>query len=361
LIHCANSGTTARLLMGLLSGQNFAAMLIGDQSLSSRPMARLADLLRQMGARIMTAENGRLPAMVEGGPLKGQEFTLPVRSAQMKSALLIAGMHAEGKTTLSNVALTRDHTERMLPAFGYPIDDGDDEISIEGEQHFEIEDEVTYKVPGDISSAAFVIAAAVLLRRDLKINNISLNASRTRFLEIITLMGVELEEENIISEYNEERGTLMVHGSRVEGLEPFQLSGDDVALLIDELPILSILAMYAHGESNFRDASELRVKESDRLKLLGEQLKAFGVNVQEHSDGLTIHGEPDRSIRQCKINHGGDHRLAMSFAIAALTAQEAIHIEEANIASVSYPEFFEHLAKLAGTSRIRVHPTHADT
>lgn len=354
VINCANSGTTARLLMGLLAGQRFNAALSGDDSLSRRPMKRLADLLRTMGAEIVTSMEGTLPAMVRGVPLKGARITLPVASAQMKSAALIAGLLADGPTTVREPWLSRDHTERMLLAFGFGIDADGLETSIDPLVTSTIEDEVEYDVAGDISSAAFVAGAAILLRRDVCLKGVLLNPTRTRFLDILTLMGVELESRNIVEHWEEETGDLIVYGSRCAGLHPFTIAAEDVPLLIDELPLLTVLAVFADGESTINGASELRRKESDRLGLAARQLTSFGVDVQEREDGLSIHGRPDHPIRSVAVDHGGDHRLAMAFSLAALRSDQAVVITDAEAINISYPDFYTHLRVLAGDRGVRI-------
>lgn len=354
VINCANSGTTARLMMGLLAGQRFNAALAGDESLSRRPMKRLADQLRRMGAEIVTAMEGTLPVMVRGVQLKGAEIALPVASAQMKSALLIAGLLADGVTNVREPWQSRDHTERMLAAFGFGIEVDELKITLDPLVTSTVADEVVYQVPGDISSAAFLAAAAVLLRRDVTLKGVLLNSTRTRFLDILTLMGVELESHNVVEEWHEESGDLLVHGSHGGALHPFAIDAEDVPLLIDELPMLSILAAFADGESVIRGASELRKKESDRIAVVAQQLRAFGVEVQESEDGLVIHGESDRTLTNCAVHHGGDHRLAMAFSLAALRAEHPIAIEDAESVKISYPDFFLHLQALAGDSAVRI-------
>jgi 3-phosphoshikimate 1-carboxyvinyltransferase len=354
VIHCANSGTTARLLMGLLAGQHFNAALDGDESLSRRPMKRLADQLRKMGAELVTSMEGTLPVMVRGSVLKGADISLPVASAQMKSALLLAGLLAEGITTVREPWQSRDHTERMLQAFGFGLEVEVDRIGLDPLQPPTLDQEVEYIVPGDISSAAFLVGAAILLRRDIRLTGVLLNPTRTRFLDILTLMGVELESENIIEHYGEESGDLVVHGATLSGLHGFTIEAEDVPLLIDELPMLSVLAAFADGESVIRGAAELRRKESDRIALVAKQLAAFGVSVRESEDGLSIDGAFDRTIHSAPIEHGGDHRLAMAFSLAALRADSMVCIEDANAVRISYPDFFSHLRVLAGETVVRI-------
>ncbi len=353
-INCANSGTTARLLMGLLAGQPFTSTLIGDASLSTRPMKRLANVLSEMNAIIATDLRGTLPLEIAGQKLHGVKIILPVASAQMKTAMMLAGLFADSPTVIREPTQSRDHTERMLAAFGFGIEE-EEEIQIVPDVMPQLADEVVYEVPGDFSCGAFLIAAAVLLKKSLVIEGVSLNPSRTRFLEILSLMGVELGADNITEEWNEPRGNLTVYGDlRTEQLLPFHIDTDDVPLLIDELPILMVLAMFADGDSSICGASELRVKESDRLGLTAKQFQAFGVETDETPDGITIQGIPDRTLSNAHILHGGDHRLLMAFSIAALFCESPSEIEDADAASVSYPEFFLQLQQLCGTAHVGI-------
>ncbi len=353
-INCANSGTTARLLMGLLAGQAFTSTLIGDASLSARPMKRLANLLSEMNAIIATDTRGTLPLEIAGQKLCGAEIILPVASAQMKTAMMLAGLFADSPTTIREPAQSRDHTERMMSAFGFGIEQ-EDAIQMLPEIMPELADEIVYEVPSDFSCAAFLIAAAVLLKKRLILEGVLLNPSRTRFLDILSLMGVELEASHILEEWNEPRGNLTIYGDMLEEpLAPFQIDANDVPLLIDELPILMVLALFAGGESSISGAKELRVKESDRLGLTAKQFQAFGVEAEETHDGISIEGIPDRTLLNAPIVHGGDHRLLMAFSIAALFCNSESTIEDADAASVSYPEFFLHLQTLCGNEHVEL-------
>jgi 3-phosphoshikimate 1-carboxyvinyltransferase len=351
-INCANSGTTARMLMGLLAGQPFTSTLTGDASLSSRPMKRLANLLSEMDAIIATDSKGTLPLEIAGQSLHGAEIVLPVASAQMKTAIMFAGLFADGVTTILEPSQSRDHTERMMSAFGFGMEQ-EDEIWITPDVIPELADEMIYRVPGDFSCAAFLIAAAVLLKRRLVIEGVSLNPSRIRFLDMLSLMGVELEASNMVDTWNEPTGNLLIYGDlRIDPLIPLHIDTEDVPLLIDELPILMVLAMFADGESTIRGAMELRVKESDRLGFTAKQFQAFGVQTDETHDGIIIEGIPDRTLSNAPIVHGGDHRLLMAFSIAALFCDAPSEIEDADAATVSYPEFFLHLQQLCGKGHV---------
>jgi 3-phosphoshikimate 1-carboxyvinyltransferase len=361
IINCANSGTTARLMMGLLAGQPFSSVLSGDDSLSRRPMKRLSNLLvERMDANIHTSPEGTLPVMIQGKPLKGATIELPVASAQMKSALLLAGIYADGETRIKEPTQSRDHTEMMLSAFGYGlVIDEEGYISIEGNRGFVMEDELVFDIPGDISSAAFIAVSAILLKIDVTIESVLLNPTRTRFLDMLAVMGVEFESENVTEVWNEDRGTLKIYGSRTEKLQPLHVTAEDASLLIDELPILGLLCCFAEGESIFEGVSELRVKESDRIKSLVDQLHEFGVAATERPDGFSIVGIPERTFSATVIRHAEDHRLAMTFAIAALFNDTVLRLEEADVVKISYPQFFDHLAQLAGEHRIRISNDHA--
>lgn len=355
IINCANSGTTARLLMGLLAGQKFSAILSGDDSLSRRPMGRLSRLLvERMGANIQTAPEGTLPAMIHGQPLHSATIDLPVASAQMKTALLLAGMLAEGETRVSEPTQSRDHTECMLHAFGYGLTESEGYISVEGHRAFTLEEEFVYDIPGDLSSAAFIVAAAALLRKDVELKSVGLNPTRTRFLDILALMGVETEAHNIVTAWGEDRGDLTVFGSRVTRLEPIHITADDASLLIDELPVLGLLAAFAEGESSFEGVSELRVKEADRIHKLVTQLHEFGIGATERPDGFTVHGVPERVLVGKSVDHAGDHRLAMTFALAALFNESPLRIEQAEVVGISYPQFWKALQSLGGESNVRI-------
>ncbi|MHB8391955.1 MAG: 3-phosphoshikimate 1-carboxyvinyltransferase, partial [Acidobacteriaceae bacterium] len=353
-IHCANSGTTARFLIGLLSGQEFVSTLTGDASLSKRPMKRLADVLSLMGAEIATSVDGIMPVAITGQPLHAAAIRLPVASAQMKTAVLLAGLFAEGVTTVREPTHSRDHTERMMAAFRFGIEPLG-EISLDPLLAPDLPEEIVYPVPGDLSSAAFMIAAAALLKRRLTISGVSLNPSRTRFLEILTLMGLEVEADDVVEEWNEPRGTLAIYGDRVGAtLQPFHIDGRDVPLLIDELPVLMMLALFADGESTIRGAGELRVKEADRIALVARQFEAFSADVEELEDGIIIQGKPERQLKAAPIHHGGDHRLAMAFSISSLFADGPCELSDAEVVSVSYPDFFKHLAQIAGERSVEV-------
>ncbi len=353
-INCANSGTTARLLMGLLGGQNFSSKLTGDESLSKRPMKRLADLLNNgLGADIVTSVDGSMPITINGKELHSGNFTLPVASAQMKSAVLLAGLHSNGEVSVTEPQQSRDHTERMLKAFGADIKI-EGRTSVINSKSTLIEDEFTYHVPGDISSAAFLIAAAIIARRNIVLSNVGLNTTRKKFLDILSTSGLEIDISAVRDEWGEDRGRIEILAMETSPTKPFQLVAEDIPLLIDEIPILSVLASFCNGATTIFHAEELRNKESDRLAAIIKNLRAFGVLVEEKDDGFVVFGDVNFIPKGGTIEHFGDHRIAMAFAIMAFRAKDAVTISDASVVSISYPRFFEDLALIVGARRMKI-------
>lgn len=339
LINCGNSGTTARLLMGVLAAHPFKSTLIGDESLSKRPMKRLADILNQdLGADIQTEVHGGMPVVINGRELHGTKIELPVASAQMKSALLLAGLYIEGEVIVNEPSQSRDHTERMLNVF-------DDDS-------FNAQKEITYHVPGDISGAAFFIVAAILLKKEIVLRNVGLNPTRTRFLDILKGCGLRYEINNLTEEWGEARGDLSIDGNSKVNLSDHIFTDKDIPLIIDEIPALAVLAAFCVGDTTIRGASELRKKESDRISLFVENLRNFGAKIDEYEDGFTIHGNSEWKPKGGSIRHGGDHRIAMAFAVMALRAREAVTIPNANVVSISFPNFFTAMSQIAGEGKI---------
>jgi 3-phosphoshikimate 1-carboxyvinyltransferase len=361
-LDCGNSGTTMRLLAGLLAAQPFSSVLTGDESLSGRPMRRVIEPLELMGARVESTE-GHAPLRVEGRrPLRAVRYEMPVASAQVKSCVLLAGLGAEGRTEVFEpLTQTRDHTERMLRWFGVEVltrelsGEGDHEgardgnveglgrvvVSLEGGARLTARD---LTVPGDISSAAFPLAAAALLRgSELELEAVGLNPTRAAVLETFRALGVALEVSDARERSNEPTGDVRVSGAG--GLAPTAsganvIRGAAVAQLIDELPVLAVVGTGVEGGLEIRDARELRVKESDRIAATVENLRAMGARVEEFEDGLRVEG-PVR-LRGARLRSYGDHRIAMAFAVAALTAEGETVIEGAEeCVAVSFPEFFQ--------------------
>lgn len=338
-IDCGNSGTTMRLLSGILAAQPFKSRLIGDASLSKRPMKRVIDPLTQMGAKI-TAEGsgGRPPLVIQGGKLSPIHFTSPVPSAQVKSAVLLAGMFAPGKTSVAEPIQSRDHTERMLEYFLVRPQKHELTVSLHGGQTPESRD---FTVPGDISSAAFwLVAAGAQPRSQLLVKNVGLNKTRTGVLGVLLRMGAHAHEI-VENEEAEPYGTLEIRGARLRGTE---IGGKEIPNVIDELPVLAVAGALAHGTTRLTGASELRVKETDRLAAIATNLRAMGAQVGETEDGLEILGGVP--LHGARLDSFGDHRIAMAFAIAGLFAEGETTITNTDCVSTSYPGFYETLLKI---------------
>jgi 3-phosphoshikimate 1-carboxyvinyltransferase len=334
-----NAGTAIRLLMGLLAGQRFDSTLIGDASLMRRPMERVATPLRSMGARIDT-DAGKPPVRIHGGAvLQGIDYALPMASAQVKSALLLAALYAHGTSSVTEPAPTRDHTERMLRGFGVALECAGGRVSLAGGQRLR---GCEIQVPGDFSSAAFFIVAGCLAaRQGLTIRNVGVNPTRTGLLAMLRLMGADIEVQPYRGEAPEPVADIHVRASALRGIRvPEAL----VALAIDEFPVFFIAAAAAEGESVVTGAAELRVKESDRLAVMAAGLKALGIECELLSDGLRIQGG---RMRGGRIDSHGDHRVAMAFAVASLIASDAIEIDDVANVATSFPGF-PRLARAAG-------------
>jgi len=341
VLDAGNSATSLRLTSGLLAGRPFRAVLTGDSSLRSRPMARIVDPLRLMGARVdsetaaMTA-----PLVFSGGTLHGIEYTLPVASAQVKSALLLAGLRAEGRTVLHQPAASRDHTERMLSAMGAEVVTDGLTISIEPHPL----QAVDVEVPGDMSSAAFwLVAAVVHPDAEVHIPGVGLNPTRAGILDVLHEMGADIAVENRRDVAGEPVADLVARSSELSGVD---VGDDTIPLVLDEIPVLAVAAALASGETRIRDAGELRHKESDRISAVADWLAAAGVACEEHDDGLTIHG--GGRIGGGTFSSRGDHRIAMAQAIAGLVADSEVTIEDAEVADISYPGFWQDLDIAAG-------------
>ncbi len=345
-LDCGNSGTTVRLLSGILAAQPFRTRMTGDASLSQRPMRRVITPLTQMGARLQ-AEGSRdtLPLAIDGGPLAGIRYEMPHASAQVKSAVLLAGLFAAGKTTVVEPAPSRDHTERMLEYFQVrPIRQGN-EITIYGGQTLESRD---FEVPGDISSAAFwLVAAAAQPGARLLIDNVGLNPTRTGVLDVLVRMGARLREVVETAE-GEPRGVIEITGASLNGTI---IEGDEIPNVIDEIPAIAIAAALAKGQTIIRGAGELRVKETDRIAAIAKNLRAFGVKVDEFDDGMEITG--GARLRGATVPSFGDHRIAMAFAIAGLFADGETIIENVECVATSYPTFAETLRLVQAGKPIR--------
>jgi 3-phosphoshikimate 1-carboxyvinyltransferase len=338
-LDCGNSGSTLRILAGVLAGHDLTAELIGDESLSSRPMRRIIEPLELMGAKIQATE-GKAPLTIRGAekpvPIT---YKLPVASAQVKSAILFAGLNAEGTTTVIETSPSRDHTERLFNGFGVPVKaNADHTITLDGPARFT---GGAITIPGDVSSAAYFVAAAMLRpASQLTIEGVGLNPTRAAFLSVLSSWGADITTTDLKMERNEPFGTINVNGglSRAGSDAERTLSGPMIPSLIDELPLLAVVGSQIEGGIHIRDASELRLKESDRLAVTAKNLRAMGAEVEESQDGLYVFG-PTR-LRGASIDSHGDHRIAMAFAVAALIAEGDTEIARAECVSISFPEFF---------------------
>lgn len=344
VLNAGNSGTTLRLMLGLLAAhRDRCFMVTGDQSLRSRPMGRVIQPLTQMGAQIWGRQGNRLaPLAVRGTQLRPIHYHSPVASAQVKSCLLLAGLMTEGATTITEPSLSRDHSERMLRAFGadLAVDPETCSVTVHGPARLTGQ---TIVVPGDISSAAFwLVAAAITPGSDLVVENVGINPTRTGILDALQTMEADLTLENLRQVTGEPVADLRV---RYSPLRAAQFGGDLIPRMIDEIPILAIAALFAKGTTQIRDAAELRVKECDRLAVMASQLTRLGARLEEQGDGLTIQGQA--TLQGNDVHSHGDHRIAMSLAIAALRARGSTHIQNADAATISYPSFIATLAQLS--------------
>ena len=337
-LDCGNSGSTIRMLSGIVAGQNFASEMAGDESLSRRPMERVIMPLMAMGARI-ASQNGRPPLRITGINLKGIDYKMPVASAQVKTCLLFAGLLADGETRIEEPLRTRDHGEVALRAFGAHLERKGNEVRIRGGQRLR---GIEARVPGDLSSAAFFLCAAALFPdSQLTITNLLMNPTRARLLDILTLIGLRISVTQLEEVHGELVGTLQVAGGKLMGAT---IAGADTAALIDEIPVLAVIAPYMEHGIEVRDAKELRVKESDRIAAIAANLRAMGAQVEEREDSLKIPG--GQSLRGAELDSFGDHRIAMAFSIAALRAQGETLIRGSECAAISYPAFFSALENL---------------
>jgi len=341
-LDCGNSGSTMRMLSGIVAGQNFTSEMIGDESLSRRPMQRVITPLTEMGARIESQE-GKPPLRITGGTLKAIDYKMPVASAQVKSCLLFAALFAEGETRIEEPLRTRDHGEVALRAFGVNVESkssGPGTVArIRGGQRLR---GIEARVPGDLSSAAFFLCAAALFPgSQLLLPNLLMNPTRARLLDILMQMGLRISVTQLEQVHGETVGSLQVQGSPLKGAT---IAGADSAALIDEIPVLAAIAPYTTQGLEVRDAKELRVKESDRIASVASNLRLMGAQVEEREDGLKIPGS--QTLHGAELDSFGDHRIAMAFAIAALRAQGETLIRGAESAAISYPAFFETLDQI---------------
>ena len=340
VLDCGNSGTTIRLITGLLSGQAFFSVVTGDQYLRKRPMKRVVEPLSRMGARISGRSGATLaPLAINGGSLKGIDYRSPVSSAQIKSSLMLAGLYADGETSVSEPALSRDHSERMFQLFGASMVRNDNGVTVRGGVELNAQ-EVT--VPGDISSAAFFIVAALITpHSELLIKNVGVNPSRTGVIDILQAMGGDIQLLDLREVSGEPVADILVRSSRLKGVA---ISGGVVPRAIDEFPAICVAAARAEGVTAIRDAKELRVKETDRITAIADNLRKLGITVSETEDGMDITGS--EQLLGGTVDSCGDHRIAMSMSVAALVASNAITVTDIGCVATSFPTFFTLLEKV---------------
>lgn len=340
VLNVGNSGTTIRLMMGILAGQPFFSAVTGDASIRNRPMGRVAEPLREMGAHITGRHNGTLaPLAIQGGGLKPIDFTSPVASAQVKSAVLLAGLFAGGRTTVREPYKSRDHTERMLGYLGAAVEAGEQAVTVTGNPELEGK---PIEVPGDISSAAFfMVAAAVLPGSSVRINRVGINPTRTGIIEVLRKMGAEINIINEESANGEPVADIIVSGGDLHGAV---IEGPIIPRLIDEIPAITVAAVLAKGETVIRDAAELKVKESDRIATMARELRKLGAEITELEDGMIVNGGTGITGGNCESH--GDHRVAMSLAVAGLAAVGETVISGAECIDISFPGFAKLLSSV---------------
>jgi 3-phosphoshikimate 1-carboxyvinyltransferase len=343
VLDSGNSGTTMRLVSGLLAAQPFFSILSGDRSLNNRPMKRIVTPLSMMGATIMgRKDNSLAPLAIRGGGLVGIKYDMPVASAQLKSSILIAGLYADGETTVNQPALSRDHTERMIGAMGADVREDGLSLTIRRSSLSSMD----VRVPCDISGASFwLVAGCCHPNASVRVKGVGINPSRTGVLDVLKAMGANVRMENVVEEGGEPSADLVAETSQLEGTE---IAGAIIPRVIDELPVLALAACFAKGTTVIRDAQELRVKESDRISATVEGLTRLGAKVEETPDGMVIYG--GATLKGAETRSHGDHRIAMTMGIAGLVTQGQTTIEDSEAASVSYPEFWDTLKQLQGLS-----------
>lgn len=342
ILNAGNSGTTIRLLSGILAGQSFFSALTGDSSIRKRPMGRVTEPLKKMGATIMGRQDGTLaPLCIKGGSLEPIDFASKVASAQIKSAVLLAGLFADGVTSVTEPYKSRDHTERMLTYLGADIVTDEFSVRLKGKPVLEGR---PIEVPGDISSAAFfMVAAAIIPGSALRINRVGINPTRTGIIDVLENMGADIQliNKDVVNE--EPIADIIIHGGNT--LQPVSVGGDIIPRLIDEIPVIAVAAAFADGETVIRDAAELKVKESNRIATVTKELLRLGVRIEETADGMVIRG--GKPLKGSSCDSHGDHRIAMSIAVAALAAEGETVIADADCVNISFPGFFDLLNKVS--------------
>lgn len=341
-IYAGNSGTTARLLSGILAGQSFESVIAGDASLSKRPMKRVIDPLIKMGAEI-TSDDGLLPLIIKGtnSPLKAINYMSDKSTAQVKSAVLFAGLYADGAVTYNEPVKSRDHSERMLRAFGAKVETNGNAVTVYPAEKLNAQ---TVNVPGDISSAAFFIAAALIVPgSEITINNVGINPTRDGLVEILKKMGAEINLNNVRELSGEHVCDMNVKYSKLKAVN---IGAEIIPRMVDEIPVFALIATQADGITKITGAQELRVKESDRIAAVASQFEKLGIEIEELEDGLIINGYPGYEISGGTVSSAGDHRIAMTLAVASLIAKSEITIIDAECVNISFPDFYERLKSI---------------
>ncbi|MBD7964073.1 3-phosphoshikimate 1-carboxyvinyltransferase [Fictibacillus norfolkensis] len=340
-LYVGNSGTTIRLMLGILANTPFESTLTGDESIAKRPMNRVTKPLKEMGAAIDGNDSGnKVPLHIKGGETRGIHYSSPIASAQVKSAIILAGLDGEGTTSVEEPFKSRDHTERMLQAFGVEVETDDLNVSVAGGQKLK---GTHIEVPGDISSAAFfLVAGAIVPNSEITLKKVGLNPTRTGILDVLKNMGADITYQNINEEASEPFGDLVIKSSDLKGTV---IEGDLIPRLIDEIPIIALAATQAEGKTIIKDAHELRVKETDRIETVVNELKKMGADIEATEDGMIIQGKS--SLRGASVQSYGDHRIGMMLSVAACIAEGETTLTNSEAIAVSYPSFFEQLNVLS--------------
>lgn len=341
-LYVGNSGTTIRLMLGILANTPFTSVLTGDDSIAKRPMNRVTKPLKQMGAEIQGNESGnKVPLQIKGGNVKGIHYRSPIASAQVKSAIILAGLEGEGTTSVTEPLKSRDHTERMLEAFGAKVKSDALTVSIEGRQQLK---GTHIEVPGDISSAAFfLVAGAIVPNSKITLQKVGLNPTRTGILDVLNDMGAQISYENVNEKASEPYGDLVIKTTSLKGTV---IKGDVIPRLIDEIPIIALAATQAEGQTVIKDAHELRVKETDRIETVVNELKKMGAEIEATEDGMIINGKTP--LKGASVQSHGDHRIGMMLSIASCIAEGETTLDQSEAVAVSYPSFFNQLNSLSG-------------
>lgn len=340
-LYVGNSGTTIRLMLGILANTPFTSVLTGDESIAKRPMNRVTQPLKQMGAEIQGNESGnKVPLQIKGGKTKGFHYHSPIASAQVKSAIILAGLKGDGTTSVTEPLKSRDHTERMLEAFGAEVESDGLTVSIHGGQELK---GTHIEVPGDISSAAFfLVAGAIIPNSTITLQKVGLNPTRTGILDVLNQMGAEISYQNMNDEVSEPFGDLVIKTSSLKGTV---IKGDLIPRLIDEIPIIALAATQAEGQTIIQDAQELRVKETDRIETVVNELKKMGADIEATEDGMIINGRT--MLKGAPVQSHGDHRIGMMLSVASCIAEGETTLSNSEAIAVSYPTFYKQLERLS--------------